>query len=93
MGYFYAWWTMWDEKKGRLVNCIRGPKDSRESMIDEVARIYNGTVNYEELDTRDLNKAKGMLRDKIAMSSHDALKAMERFRIKSIPHQTQYEPT
>jgi len=45
------------------------------------------------LDTRDLNKAKGMLRDKIAMSSHDALKAMERFRIKSIPHQTQYGQT
>ncbi len=73
------------DNKGRLINCIRGPKESLEEMQAEVARIYQGRVEFCQLPYSSLDTAKGVLRDKIAMLHQDASRAMARFRIQSIP--------
>jgi hypothetical protein len=92
--FWYSYWCMDDRKHpGMLLNCVLGPKNSYEEMVDEVAHIYRGPANFVELETHSLDTAKGILRNKIAQMNHDAQQAMQRFRIKSIPHQSQYEPT
>lgn len=69
----------------KLINCIRGPKETLEEMQEEVARIYSGKVEFCELPYASLDTARGVLRDKIAMLHQDASRAMQRFRIDSIP--------
>jgi hypothetical protein len=79
---------MMDEKKGILTNCIRGPCSSQEQMQEEILAFNTGGANihYEQLETVQLNVAKGILRDKMARELHDLSQAFSRFHIKSIPH-------
>ncbi len=83
---WYAYWIQDDPyHEGRLLNCIRGPKDTLNEMTIEVQQIYHGKAEFIELEAPSLMVAKPILRDKLALLHQDAARAMRRFSIKSIP--------
>jgi hypothetical protein len=97
--HWFAYWIQENFRKpGEFLNCIRGPKDTYEEMVDEVQRMYHGHVEYIQLHG-SLETNKPILRDKLALLHQDAARAMQRFSIRSvpgaknIPHQMQYQQT
>jgi hypothetical protein len=85
---WFAWWVQMDDKKGVLMNCIRGPCSSMEKMQEDILafNIGGANIHYEELDTVQLQVAKAILRDKMAQELHSLGQAFQRFHIKSVPH-------
>ena len=77
--YWYAWWLMPNPKDAtQILKCIRGPKDDLPSLNDEVRRVWSGHFDVEELETRDPQRAKGILSDKIAQKEGSLNNALGR---------------
>lgn len=90
---WFAYWIQEDPYvHGKLLNCIRGPKSTKEEMIEEVARMAKNPVVPPEyiLLKGSLETNKPILRDKLALMHRDAARAMQRFRILSIPSPNKY---
>lgn len=66
--FWYAFWLMTDERTGKVLKCIRGPKDNLPELNDEVRRMWSGHFEIIELPYRDPQRAKGIIADKLAQS-------------------------
>lgn len=65
--FWFAYWLMPDpHHPDKVIKCIRGPKEDLPALNDEVSRIWQGHFEVVQLNTRDPDKAKGIIADKLA---------------------------
>ncbi len=77
--YFYAYWLMVSPSdSSKMIKCIRGPKDNIVELNTEVQRMWSGHYEVISLPTRDPNRAKGIISDKLAQSEGSLANALGR---------------
>ena len=78
--YWWAYWTVYNPDKARFDKFIWGWRWTEEDLRKDILQVYQGNFKTIQLETRDENKARGIINALLAQEQGSLEIAMERFR-------------
>lgn len=78
--YFFAYWVQTHpDFPEKIIKCVRGPETDQTELLNKVSNIWHGHYEVAEINTRDANKVRTILNDRLTQMAQDLGIALKRF--------------